>query len=121
MAARDVQAVVYTTDDGVDYVTGISADVFAQQGVSLNPKVGGADYTGTPALPGMPSNLRPRGVYVTNAARVKFVVCLEKTSELYDGTETSINLLELGSAAPLTWTRHKTRGERLPTVRSSAG
>jgi hypothetical protein len=121
MAARDVQAVVYTTDENDDYVIGLSADVFAQDGVSTNPKVGGADYTGSPALPSIPNGVRPRGVYVTNGTRTKFVVCLENTSELYTGVETAIDLLELGSATPLTWTRHKPRPERLERSRKASG
>lgn len=115
MAARDVQAVVYTDDNGTDYVTGQSADVFAQG------KTGGADYTGTPQLEGLPRTLRPRGVYVTNGTRTKFVVCLESTADLYTGAETTIDLLELGSATALTWTRHKPRGERQQRVRKSSG
>jgi len=115
VAARDVQAVVYTDDNDKDYITGQSADVFAQG------KTGGADYTGTPALEGLPRTLRPRGVYVVNGTRTKFVVCLEPTADLYTGVETTIDLLELGSATPLTWTRHKPRGERQQRARKSTG
>lgn len=121
MAARDLKAVVYTDDEGNDYQTWISADVFAQNGVSTNPKVGGADYTGSPKLGPLPAGLKVRGVYVLNGARRKFVVCLEKTSELYSGIETSIDLLELGSAAAIAWTRHRPKGEVLPRIGNPAG
>lgn len=115
MAARDVQAVVYTDDNNTDYITGQSADVFAQG------KTGGADYTGTPQLEGMPSTLRPRGVYVTNGSRTKFVVCLTPDADLYTGAATTIDLLELGSATAVTWTRHKPRGERQQRARRATG
>lgn len=115
MAARDVQAVVYTDDSGNSYVIGQSADVFSQG------KTGGADYTGTPALEAIPQGLRPRGVYVVNGARTKFVVCLTADADLYTGAATSIDLLELGSATALTWTRYKPRGERLARSRKSTG
>jgi hypothetical protein len=115
MVARDVQAVVYTDDNGHDWVTGQSADVFSQG------KTGGADYTGSPQLEGLPRTLRPRGVYVTNGTRTKFVVCLTAAADLYTGAETTIDLLELGSATAATWTRHKPRGERQQRVRKSSG
>ena len=121
MVARDLQAVVYTDDSDRDWILGLSADVFAQTAGGGGQKVGGADYTGTPQLEGIPGNLRPRGVYVVNGSRTKFVVCLEASAPLYTGVETPINLLELGSAAPLTWTRHKPRGERAQRARKSTG
>lgn len=121
MVARDLQAVVYTDDSAVNWVIGLDSTVFAQAAGGGGPKVGGADYTGTPQLEGIPSNLRPRGVYVTNATRTKFVVCLTPTAPLYTGAESQINLLELGSATPLTWTRHKPRGEKAQRNRKSTG
>lgn len=121
MVARDLQAVIYTDDSTNQYIVGMDATVFAQTGAGAAIKVGGADYTGTPPLTGLPANLRPRGVYVTNGSRTKFVVCLEKTAPLYEGTETSIDLLELGSAAALTWTRHAPRGEKRVRARKASG
>lgn len=121
MVARDLQAVVYTDDSLQQHVIGMSADVFAQAAGAGGPKVGGADYTGTPQLGGMPRNLKPRGVYVVNGNRTKFVVCLTNNAPLYTGTESTINLLELGSASPLTWTRHKPRGEKAMRERKSTG
>lgn len=121
MVARDLQAVIYTDESAHNYITGMDASVFAQAAGAGGPKVGGADYTGTPQLEGMPANLKPRGVYVVNGSRTKFVVCLTNTAPLYNGTETTINLLELGSATPLTWTRHKPRGESAQRTRKSTG
>jgi hypothetical protein len=121
MVARDLQAVVYTDDSAQNWVTGMDATVFAQTAGGGGPKVGGSDYTGTPQHEGMPSNLRPRGVYVVNGTRTKFVVCLTNSAPLYTGAETSINLLELGSATPLTWTRHKPRAEKQQRARKSTG
>lgn len=122
MTARNLQAVVYTADDGTNFQTWMDATVFAQTGTSTNVKVGGSDYDGSPVLMNLrASGLRPRGVYVLNASRRKFVVCLQKGSELYDGTETTVDLLELGSAAAVTFTRYNYRPEGTRRVANPAG
>lgn len=118
MTARNIRAAVYTTDDGDDYIIGIDDHVFGQQtGDPGVPIVGGSLYTADPALDSDKTVKRPRGVYVTNGTRTKFVVCLTKTAPLYQGDVTTVTLLELGSATPLTWTRHKPRAERLANER----
>jgi len=99
MANRDLKSVIYTADDGRDYATKIDAAVFSQLGADTNPKVGGADYTGSPELPPMPRNLKPRTAKVSNAGNKRRVVCLTPDSSLFLGDETTINLQVLGASA----------------------
>ena len=121
MAARNLQAVVYTDDYGRDYATKIDAAVFAQAGASTNPKVGGSDYDGTPRLPPMPAQLRPRHVIVSAAGRPKRrVVCLSPDSDLFTGVEGSINLPDLGGAA-VAFTAYKAVAEEYPSNPDPAG
>jgi hypothetical protein len=99
MANRDLKSVIYTDDLGNDYATKMDAAVFAQVGASTDPKVGGADYTGTPRLPPLPRNMKPRYVLCSAAGNKRRVICLTKTADLFTGVETGINLQVLGAAA----------------------
>lgn len=111
MAKRDLKSVIYTSDDARNFATKIDAALFAQVGVSTNPKVGGADYTGTPALTALPAKWRPRAAVVSEATHGKrYVVCLDKDADLYTGVETTVTLAVLG-AAPATFTRIGIRSE----------
>ncbi len=118
--ASDIKSVVYTTDSGKQYNVGIDAAVFAQVGASTARKVGGADYTGTPALDPMPRNLRPRTVTVSNGSKKRRVLCLTPTAELFTGTETAINLTD-GAGATGTYVRYRATGERYQFARDPQG
>jgi len=121
MAARDLKAVVYTDDYGRDYATKIDAAVFAQAGASTNPKVGGADYDGTPRLPPLPAQIKPRHVVCSAAGRPKRrVVCLTADADLFTGAETSINLPDLGGAA-VAFTAYLPVVEKYPANPDPAG
>jgi hypothetical protein len=111
MAKRDLTTVVYTDNEGNEYAMKMDAATFAQVGASTAVKVGGTDYDGSPPLPPLPVNLIPRHVIVSNAGDKRRVICLSPDSELFDGTETSINLQQLGSAA-LAYTRDRANHER---------
>jgi hypothetical protein len=113
MAIRDLKSVVYTDDGGRQYSTKIDASVFAQTGGS-GPKVGGADYTGSPELAPLPRNFRPRTVTVSAAGNKRRVVCLTAASTLYVGTDTNIDLPVLGAAA-VTYTRVRRTAETYRT------
>lgn len=121
MGARNLKAVVYTDDYGNQFATKIDAAIFAQTGASTAVKVGGSDYTGVPALAPLPAQLRQRHVLVSAAGRPKRrVVCLSPDSELFDGTETTIDLPDLGGAA-VTFTRYKPKAEEYPSNPDPAG
>lgn len=109
MAIRDLKAVVYTDDSGKNWATAISADVFAQASGAL---VGGADYTGDPALDPLPRGLIPRSVTVSNAGNKRRVVCLTSSGTLYTGAATTVDLYQIGAAAAVTYTRYKSNRER---------
>lgn len=112
MAKRDLKSVIYTDDEGNNWATKLDASIFSQAGASTDPKVGGADYTGVPALPALPPNFRPRVAIVSEATHGRRqVVCLSPDSELYTGVETAINLQVLGAAA-VAFTRIGKRSER---------
>lgn len=116
MAIRDLQAVIYTDDEGNQYVTAQDAAIFAQ-GLT-----GGADYTGSPELPPLPGRLRPRGVYVGNGTNRRFVVALTSDATLFaSGGATSINLRQIGAADPVSYTRLSTKSEKRPNKRNPAG
>jgi hypothetical protein len=107
MALRNLTTVVYTDDEGNDYAMKIDASVFAQlNGGATAPLVGGSDYDGSPPLPPMPTNLKPRHVIVSNAGNKRRVICLSPTSDLFTGAETEIDLQVLGAAAN-TYTRSR--------------
>lgn len=105
------QAWTYTRDDGTtDYRRGAQSAIVSQVGVSTNPKVGGASAAGT--VPQHPAGLKPRVCLVQSAGGLRRrVVCYEVTSELYVGTETTINLDVDGSSTA--FTRYGTEGERI--------
>ena len=111
MALRDLKAVIYTDDKGTDWATAIDAAVFAQTGTSTAVKVGGADYTGTPALRPLPKSIVPRHVVVSASGNKRKVVCLTAGSELFTGTETAINLQVLGASA-VAYTRYRAVSEK---------
>lgn len=112
MAKRDLKSVIYTDDLGNNWATKIDAAVFAQAGASTDPKVGGADYTGVPALPALPAGFVPRTALVSEATHGKRrVVCLTPDADLYQGVETAINLQVLGAAA-VAFTRYGVTGEK---------
>jgi len=92
--ANTIQAVVYTSNAGHNYVTGLNSEVFAQQNAGgTAPKVGGADYTGTPRLDELPRNMRPRQVQVADAGGyTRYVVCLTQTAPLWTGAETTVDI-----------------------------
>lgn len=116
MAIRDLQAVIYTDDEGNQYVTAQDAAIFVQ-GVT-----GGADYTGSPELPPMPATLRPRGVYVGNGTNRRFVVALTTDATLFAaGGVSSINLRQIGAADPVAYTKLSTKSEKRPRKRNPAG
>lgn len=110
--ANTIQAVIYTSDTGKQYVTGMDSEVFAQVGASTNPKVGGADYTGTPALDSLPRG-RPRKVYLQSPGkRPRYLVCLSPDSDLFTGVETTITL-EDSDGSSATWTRKGLLNEKI--------
>lgn len=112
MAVRDLKSVIYSSDDGRNYATKIDASVFAQEDTPGTPDVGGADYTGSPALPPLPQGYKPRVAKVSSATHGKRkVVCLSTSSPLFVGTVTSIDLPVLGAAA-VTFTRYGKTNER---------
>lgn len=113
MTIRDIKAVIYTADDGTAYQIGMDAALFGQAG-GVNdpaPKVGGADYTGSPALPPIPRELVPRHVMVSNTGNKRKVVCLESTAGLFTaGGDTTVTLQLLGTTAA-TYTKYKAVSE----------
>lgn len=92
--ANTIKAVVYTSNAGHDYVTGMDSEVFAQNNAGgTAPKVGGSAYDGTPRLDVLPRNLRPRTVQVDDGAGyTRDVVCLTNTAPLWTGAETTITV-----------------------------
>lgn len=92
----DMQWVVYTDDNAVDYRTKVSAAVFAQVDGGGTPLIGGRDFVaGDVNLPYLDSKqIRPRHVTAANAANTKHrkVVCLTNDAPLFTGAATSINL-----------------------------
>lgn len=109
--ANTIQAVVYTSDTTHDYVTGADSEVFAQVGASTQPKIGGADYDGSPALDPLP-NGRPRQVYMQSPGKKsRYVVCLTPDSDLYTGVETTLTL-EDSDGASATYTRKGVLSEK---------
>ena len=109
MAVRDLKAVIYTDDEGNDWATAISADVFAQSAGAL---VGGADYAGTPKLDPLPKGLIPRSVSVSNGGNKRRVVCLTNTGTLYTGAANTVDLAQIGSATAVTYTVYKINREK---------
>lgn len=114
MANRDLKAVVYTDDAGGEFVTKMDATIFAQ-GV-----VGGADYTGSPALNPMPKGLIPRAARVSLAGNKRNVICLTPAATLFTGAATAVNLQVLGAAAA-EYTRFGRRAERAPRAADPTG
>jgi hypothetical protein len=110
MALRDLQAVVYTDDEGHQWATAIDAAVFAQRNEDDVPIVGGADYTGSPALEPLPRGLLPRAVYVQRGGNRRKVVCLTADADLYTAAATSVSLQVLGTAAE-SYTRLRAKRE----------
>lgn len=111
--ANDIQAVVYTDDDGNAFITGMDAEIFAQQGVALTPKVGGRDAViGDALLPPMPRNLRPRRVRLVSAGlRPRYVTCLTQAADLWTGVETALTI-EDSDGVGAVYTRWGTLGEK---------
>ena len=99
--ANTIQAVVYTSNAGHDYVTGMNSEVFSQLNAGgTAPKVGGSAYDGTPRLDVLPRNLRPRTVQVDDGAGyTRDVVCLTTDAPLWTGAETSITIEDSDGAA----------------------
>jgi len=111
--SRDIQAVVYTDDQGNEYITGIAADVFSQVGGDAAPKVGGRDAVAADAsLPPMPRNLSPRTATLTAPGQSpRRVVCLTKTASLFEATETTLTLPVFNDVDGALFTWHSSRGE----------
>jgi hypothetical protein len=120
MAIRDLKSVIYTDEFGRDYACRMDAALFAQVGASTNRKVGGSDYAGTPELPPMPTNMTPRHVLVSNAGNKRRVVCLDPTSELFLGTETTVTLQVVGTT-PATYNRFEKVSEKYHTHLDPSG
>jgi hypothetical protein len=118
--ATDIKSVIYTDDAGRQYNIGLSAAVFAQAGAGGAPKVGGADYTGTPALAPMPKNLRPRVARVSAAGKKRRVICLTPTAGLYTGTDTTIDLTD-GGGVTATYSRYEKTAENYRFARDPTG
>lgn len=99
--ANIIKAVVYTSNAGHDYVTGLDSEVYAQQNATTsNPKVGGSLYTGSPRLDVLPRNLRPRTVEVADTTGyTRSVVCLSQDASLWTGADTQITLEDSDGAA----------------------
>lgn len=120
--ANTIQAVVYTDDKGNDWVVGMDSEVFAQQNTAATgPKVGGADYTGTPELRGLPSSVRPRRAALKNSATGKwrYVTLLEATAALATGADTTLSIEDSDGAAA-TYTVQRIDGERWGRLRSAS-
>lgn len=117
--ANVIQAVVYTDDHGRDYITGLNSEIFSQAGVSTNPKVGGTAAVAGSGNPPLPASVKPRHVGLKNAAgKWRYVVCLENTSDLFLGVETTLDI-EDSDGAPSTYTRQKAFGENFGRNRKS--
>ena len=99
--ANTIEAVVYTSNAGHNYVTGMNSEVFAQQNTGATaPLVGGAAYTGSPRLDVLPRNLRPRQVQVASSTGyTRYVVCLTQDAPLWTGAETSVTLEDSDGAS----------------------
>lgn len=99
--ANTIQAVVYTSNAGHDYVTGLNSEVYAQQNATTsNPKVGGALYTGSPRLDELPRNMRPRQVQVADSGGyTRYVVCLTQDASLWTGADTQITMEDSDGAS----------------------
>ncbi len=113
MTIRNLQAVIYTADDGTNYATAMDSTVFAQAGGvnDPDPRVGGADYAASPHLPPLPRQIVPRHVVVSNSGNKRRVVCLEASAGLFiAGGDTTIALPVLGASA-VTYTKYKSVSE----------
>ena len=120
MAVRDLKSVIYTDDFGRDYACRMDAALFAQVGASTARKVGGSDYTGSPKLPPMPTNLIPRHVIVSNAGNKRKAICLTPTAELFTGVESTVTLQVVGTT-PATYTAFEAVAERYKTHLDPSG
>lgn len=110
--ANTISPVRYTGDDGRVYTYGMDSEIFAQQGVALTPKVGGSAAVSGDTNPPLPSSVRPRQVFMKNAAgKGRYVVCLEPTADLYTGVETTLNIEDSDGVATA-FTRRHTVAER---------
>lgn len=117
--ANVIEAVVYTDDHSRDYVTGVDSEIFAQAGVSTNPKIGGAAAVAGSGNPPLPSSVKPRRVGLKSAAgKWRYVVCLEPTADLFTGVETTLSIEDSDGAAT-TYTRQKAFGEDFGRNRKS--
>lgn len=106
-----ITPVVYTDDRNRDYVYGMDSEVFAQAGASTNPKVGGQAATLAQGNPPLPSSVRARRVYMKNPAGIgRTIVCLEPSSELFTGVETTLNLEDSDGTATV-FTRIRAHSE----------
>jgi hypothetical protein len=83
--ANQIVGWVYTADDGRDYITGINSEVGAQLN-GATPAValiGGRAATSADPYPPLPSSVKPRRVYLKNAAKKgRTVTVMTPTADL---------------------------------------
>lgn len=104
MAARDFRAWQYTSDaahGGDIFSRGADKFITDQVGASTNPKVGGAAEPSPSTHASMPRNLKPRGVYVSEASTGfhAFVVVYATDADLWTGAETAVNVRDAGGTS----------------------
>ena len=107
--------VVYTDDQGNDYVTRVDSLLWAQDdgGSPAHKLIGGAAYNGSPHLGALPRSFKKRHVTVignSSGAR-RTVVCLTPDAPLYSGAVATVNLGHLHASAAETFTVESPEGE----------
>jgi hypothetical protein len=113
MAARDFGPWTYTADDGRTFVRRADKAITGQLDGSDNPKVGGASAATLDPYEPMPTNYRPRGVYVSSADGFSgFVVVYNTDAALWTNLATTIGLKDAGGTVH-TCQPTKRVGERL--------
>src|SRR5689334_2330824 len=92
--------VIYTDDQDNQYALSVQSDLWSKVDGSSNHIIGGAVYTGSPALPSMPKGLKPRGVTVkgSTSGQHRRVICLTRTAPLYQGDVSTVDIYHQRSA-----------------------
>lgn len=110
--ANEIIAVTYTSDRGVDFVTGMNREVFTQQNAAATaPLVGGSAAAANSTDPPLPSSVIPRRALVANASgKLRTVVLLTKTASLGVGADQAITL-EDSDGVSSSYTYQKTLAE----------
>lgn len=107
--ANDIVPWVYTSDFGDEYITGINAEVSAQQsGDPLEAIIGGRAPAGADlSLPPLPSSVKPRRAYMKNpAGNGRYVPVMDPTAPLAGAAPPTLSL-EDSDAVATVYTRRK--------------